>query len=86
MASWLPKMIKRAPRKKSVSNGDPQDSTDSTAVTVPVSMIKFEIPMRAGMKSVIIVPPDMTNAECSRIKTILGSLVVDDTRVVDDTK
>lgn len=76
MASWIPKIINRSPKKQKVNtqNEDPADINEANQTTV--AMFKMELPLRPGVKSMITVPPDMTSAECSRIKAILDSLIV----------
>jgi hypothetical protein len=90
MANWSPKIINRGPRKSKKEGSEEmlQDANDSSshAVLPAVGMSKIELPLRPGIKSVIIVPPDMTELECSRIKAVLDSLVVHSQSEVKTTR
>lgn len=86
MATWVPKIVNRVPRKQ--KNAEPQKNNESNETALntndtaeisggtAVVMSKIELPLRPGVKFVIIVPPDINANECTRIKAVLDSLVV----------
>ena len=49
---------------------------DSSETIAGVEMVSVQVPLRAGIKSICVIPVDITAEECERIKTILGSYVI----------
>jgi len=76
MASWAPKVINRSPRKQrpATSTESMSEIKDLLPITA-LGMHKIELALRPGVKSVIIVPTDMTDTEGAIIKGVLESLV-----------
>lgn len=76
MAIWTPKVINRSPKKQhpATSTENTSEINDLLPVTA-VGMHKIELALRPGVKSIIIVPTDMTDTEGAIIKGVLESLV-----------
>ena len=81
MANWMPKIIKRGPRKKSLeSNEEIADNEIEPSTVSPDSgkLNKIELMLRDDeTRSIIMVPRDLKSSECKRIKMLLDSLVID---------
>ena len=81
MASWNPKVITRSPRKKNSATHDESPLETETGVGSSSSaMIRLEMNLRSerpDQKFLILVPNDISSAECRKIKAVLDSLVSD---------
>jgi len=75
MANWTVKTISRTRHSKiekedaPIENGQMSNNSESIQ-----GMARFELPLRPGMKFVLIVPPDISDQERSIIKALLDSL------------
>ena len=77
MSSWSPKVIVRAKKLPSVTrargNAEAPASIDDTAGVSP-TMHRIELALRPDVKTVLLIPKDMTETEQATIIAILKSL------------
>lgn len=73
MANWTVKTIIRTKRKTSTSAPVSESESDVVATTAQ-GMARIELPLRPGMKFVLIVPQDISGQERSILKGLLDSL------------
>lgn len=85
MNSWTPNaVVPRIKRSKKaeehrIQNTDldtQKQNQQSTLISLPHTH-KIELAIRKDVKCLIVVPEDMTKAECLRIKSLLDSLVIE---------
>ncbi len=78
MANWSPKTKSIAPQKK-INDASPKSAEESVFESTPsasTNIHRIELSLRPDTKFVVIVPRDITKAECTTIKGILDSLCV----------
>jgi hypothetical protein len=73
MASWTVKARTRTPRQKTVVSESTDSISDAPTDAAP-GMARIELPLRPGMKFILIVPPDISEHEKNTVKALLDSL------------